>query len=33
MSEEKKCLESPPEGSQAYMTTFGDLMSLLLAFF
>ena len=33
MSEEKKCPECPPEGSPAYMTTFGDLMSLLLTFF
>lgn len=30
---EQKCPDCPPKGSPAYMTTFGDMMSLLLTFF
>lgn len=33
MAKKEKCPECPPKGAPAYMTTFGDLMSLLLTFF
>jgi len=30
---EKKCPDCPPKGAPAFMTTYGDLMTLLLTFF
>lgn len=33
MSKKHKCPECPPPGAPAYMTTYGDMMTLLLTFF
>ena len=33
MAKKKKCPECPPVGAPAYMTTYGDMMTLLVTFF
>lgn len=33
MAERKKCKKCPPEGAPAWMTTYGDMVTLLLTFF